>query len=148
LSYFEDLDDILDCAGKKNRVVHEAIMTQHHTWPESLHTFIAENRYGKLLSVESYFYSNLEKNPANYRFKKTMGGGCFYDFSPYWIHFLQQTLGLVPSEIKVNPEFDADLNIDASVYVELGYDGARAKFHASFNKPLKLRIRLFLRMPG
>ena len=132
-----DTNEIIRISKENNLIVHEALMTQHHEWAEKISDIIRSEQYGRLTKVISYFYSTIEENATNYRFNKDMGGGCFYDFSPYWIHFLQKTVGLNPMEISVTPTINGKYNIDAETDVYLKYPGCEVEFHASFNKPFK-----------
>jgi predicted dehydrogenase len=130
--------DILQDAVSKNKIhILEALMMQHHPWKDKVREIVDSEKYGCIISVETIFNLELtEKNSESYRYYPNLGGGVYFDCSPYWLLFLQYSLGLKPVKISASSEFDGPNNIDMDFEACLAYEnGVEARFYTSYRKP-------------
>lgn len=119
-----------DAAGV---VVAEALMAQHHPWQGVVRELLRAPEVGPVERVETRICFPLaEERIARLR-PPAQGGGAFCDAAPYWLQFLQATLGLEVREVEAAGSFagpgGADLAFDARLALA---GGTMATLHAGY----------------
>jgi len=132
-----DFNRIKDAVNNNNVHILEALMMQHHPWQDRLKEIITSGKYGKIISTETTFCLELtEKNKNSYRYFPDLGGGVFFDCSPYWVQFMQLCLGLNFSSITSFSKFDGPNKVDLEFEAVLKFGpDVESKFFTSYIKP-------------
>lgn len=119
-----------DAAGV---VAAEALMAQHHPWQGVVRELLGAPEMGPVERVESRICFPLaEERIARLR-PPAQGGGAFCDAAPYWLQFLQATVGLEVRDVEAEGSFDgpggAELACDARLALA---GGVTAVLHAGY----------------
>lgn len=117
-------------------VVAEALMAQHHPWQGAVRELLRAPEMGPVERVETRICFPLaEERIARLR-PPSQGGGALCDAAPYWLQFLQATVGLEVREVEAEGSFTgpggAELACDARLALA---GGVTASLHAGYLEP-------------
>lgn len=132
----ENMSNIQEACMQHNVHLLEGIMVQHHPWQAYIKQMIENNTYGALRSVKTQISFQLDASSDNYRCKKALGGGAFWDEGPYWIQFIQYILGLQPKTYNGYSDFSGPDGCDWTFQASMAYKGGiHVDFTTSFEMP-------------
>lgn len=122
-----------DAAGV---VVAEALMAQHHPWQGVVRELLRAPEMGPVERVETRICFPLaEERIARLR-PPAQGGGAFCDVAPYWLQFLQTTVGLDVKEVEAEGSFAGPAGADLACGARLALaGGVTAGLHAGYLEP-------------
>jgi len=103
---------LIQLAKEKNRVLCEAFMYTYHPQFRKVMELIQSPSFGKILNFSCYFGIPTLDNPGFRNFKE-LGGGAFLDVGSYTFFTAVSLLGKLPTELKVEIEYQND-GIDRS----------------------------------
>jgi predicted dehydrogenase len=98
--------------------VFEAVATAGHPWQRTVHDFIHDETYGRLVNAETRVRFAVPA-PGGYRDRPELGGGIFYDAASYWLQAVQATIGLEPVRVEGRSDFDGPNGVDRSFEASL-----------------------------
>lgn len=148
--------EIADAAQRSGVCVVEAVPTAGHDWLREVGAMVADRRYGRLREVRTGIRFAAPA-PGGYRDSVELGGGIFLDCASYWLHALQQTVGLDGATGTGRAEFARPDGVDRSfVAVVTSADGVPAVLRCEFGdghradhefvfEDATVRLRNFLR---
>lgn len=122
-----------DAAGV---AVAEALMVQHHPWQGVVRELLRAPEMGPVERVETRICFPLSAERIAGLRPPARGGGAFCDAAPYWLQFLQATLGLDVREVEAEGSFAGPGGADLAFAARLELaGGAAAVLHASYLDP-------------
>jgi predicted dehydrogenase len=98
--------------------VFEAVATADHPWQQTVHNFIHEETYGRLVKAETRVRFAVPA-AGGYRDRPELGGGIFFDAASYWLQAVQATMGLDPVAAEGRSDFDGPNGVDRSFEASL-----------------------------
>ncbi len=156
---FSQIKKIKEAILKKKLLFAEALMYRYHPQIIKVMELINENEIGKLISMESYFGSNIltKKNFFGFRkineenriYNKELGGGAILDLGCYPSSFSLLISSLVPNinynqieVLNVKKEVGRT-GVDLDSYAELNFSNKlNAKIGASFTQNLGKKTKI------
>ncbi|MDQ3017715.1 MAG: Gfo/Idh/MocA family oxidoreductase [Bacteroidota bacterium] len=121
----EDIIIIEEMSRRTGKLVMEGAMHLYHPQTELWKSIISEGKLGDIHSLRSCFSFNLDRDPGNYRWDATRGGGALWDVGVYPISLFQFLLGEKPFSglCTMYEESGIDLSTSAILQYKKGVTG-------------------------
>jgi dTDP-3,4-didehydro-2,6-dideoxy-alpha-D-glucose 3-reductase len=115
--------------------VFEAVATADHPWQQTVHDFIHDETYGRMVRLHTSIRFAVPA-PGGYRDRPELGGGIFFDAASYWLQAVQATIGLEPTTAEGRSDFDGPNGVDRSFEASLRWaTGIEATLTAEVGEP-------------
>ena len=114
---------------RSGRLMMEAFCHIYHPRLADLMSAIGEGRLGDLVSIELNFVNPLD-NPADFRWKRALGGGATYDLLVYCTTLVTTIMGAQPESVVARQTLRGE--VDLSMGAILQFPATMAMLHASF----------------
>ena len=127
----EEVDQLLEAAGRCGVTIQEATMMRFHSQTAYLRDLIAEGAIGEVRMGRGLFTFTLER-PGDIRLDPAMGGGSIWDLGSYCVSFARTVLQAEPVEVH-GVQATGPTGIDMSFSGHLKFStGAFFHFFSSF----------------
>lgn len=135
-----ELAEALQVVAKNGVYFQEALMIANHPWREAIDEIVSNNSYGRLIGIETTL-TTVFKDVENYRYKDVIGGGCFFDYSPYWADITLRAIdsGVKKIEIEEASYYPTGIDTDSQILIHFE-NGCTSRLTTSFNKPFKAEV--------
>lgn len=114
-------------------LIMEGVMTGAHPWQELVKQWIREERYGRLLEINTLMSTRIPSDQTNYRTRPEAGSGTFFDEGCYWVQMLQKIVGLeayrIQSVRKINNSAGTDVDFQTVILLD---NRIVSRFHCTF----------------
>ena len=112
------------------KLISEGFMIRHHPQWRQAKAWIESGRIGELVAVQTAF-SYFNRDPANIRNRKDVGGGALYDIGCYAVNSSRYLFGREPLRAVALIERDPDFGTDRLTSGLVDYGGAHLTFTCS-----------------
>ncbi len=112
--------EIVKNCQKNNVVLYENFMCDYHPQHQKVLDLIKEGGIGTPAVFRGYFGFPLLA-PDNFRYDKTLGGGCLNDAGAYTIFMARKILGCEPVTVMANLDYDQSRGVDMRGAAELDF---------------------------
>ena len=127
-----EAEEMAAAARSHNRVIMEAVMYRFHPRMEEAQRLVASGAIGVPQVVRSTFTFHFY-DPADYRYRREMGGGALLDVGVYCITAARMMLAGDPVFAAARGVWDPTTGVDVTEAVVLGFpEGRMATFVSSF----------------
>lgn len=122
----EETARTIEAAKKAGRRLFEASHYHFHPTSRRLIEAVRGGALGRILSVEAWFNTPVERTSAEFRWDARFGGGCLRDIGYYPLHFTRWIAGAEPTDIVVISRLDTPEGVDAALAATFSFPGGVA----------------------
>lgn len=138
----EDAETLVAVARETGRIICEAFMVRSHPQWQQAREWVRSGRIGELVSAQIAF-SYFNRNAADIRNRKDLGGGALYDIGCYAVNTSRYLFGREPVRAIALIERDRDFGTDRLSSGMLDYGGAHLTFTCSTQAVAYQRVNIF-----
>jgi predicted dehydrogenase len=135
-------DALVAVQRETGKLIAEAFMVRHHPQWQQVRAWVQEGRIGELVSVQIAF-SYFNRDAANIRNRKDVGGGALYDIGCYAVNTARYLFGREPVRAVALIERDAEFGTDRLTSGLLDFGGAHLTFTCSTQAVPYQRVNAF-----
>ena len=138
----DDAATLIAVQRETGKLVSEAFMIRNHPQWRQAKDWVTSGRIGELIGVQTAF-SYFNRDAANIRNRKEVGGGALYDIGCYAVNTARYLLGREPSRAIALIERDPDFGTDRLTSGLVDFDGAHLTFTCSTQAVPYQRVNAF-----
>jgi predicted dehydrogenase len=138
----KEAETLLGVQKETGKLISEAFMIRNHPQWRQAKEWVASGRIGELVSVQTAF-SYFNRDAANIRNKKDVGGGALYDIGCYAVNTSRYLFGREPVRAMAIFERDPEFGTDRLVSGVLDFGGAHLTFTCSTQAVFYQRLNAF-----
>src|SRR4051812_25978569 len=135
-------ETLLGVQKETGKLISEAFMIRNHPQWRQAKEWVTSGRIGELVSVQTAF-SYFNRDGANIRNKKDVGGGALYDIGCYAVNTSRYLFGREPVRAMAILERDPDFGTDRLSSGLLDFGGAHLTFTCSTQAIFYQRVNAF-----
>jgi predicted dehydrogenase len=137
-----DAQTLVAVARDTGKLIAEAFMVRHHPQWRQARAWVQDGRIGDLVSVQTAF-SYFNRDAANIRNRKDVGGGALYDIGCYAVNTSRFLFGREPVRAIAVVERDPDFGTDRLSSGVLDFGGGHLTFTLSTQAVPYQRVNAF-----
>lgn len=138
----EEADTLVRVQKETGKIISEAFMVRCHPQWQQAKAWVEGGRIGDLVSVQTAF-SYFNRDAANIRNRKDVGGGALYDIGSYAVNTSRYLFGREPRRAIALIERDPQFGTDRLTSGLLDYGGAHLTFSCSTQAVPYQRVNAF-----
>ncbi|KYF60027.1 NAD-binding protein [Sorangium cellulosum] len=138
----EDAEALVDVQRETGKLIAEAFMIRNHPQWQQVRDWVRRGKIGELVSVQAAF-SYYNRDAANIRNKKAVGGGALYDIGCYAVNTSRFLFGREPVRAMALVDHDPEFGTDRLTSGLLDYGGAHLTFTCSTQAVPYQRVNAF-----
>jgi predicted dehydrogenase len=138
----EDAQTLVAVQRETGKLISEAFMIRNHPQWQHAKELVQSGRIGDLVSVQTAF-SYFNRDAANIRNKKELGGGALYDIGCYAVNTSRYLFGREPVRAIALVERDPAFGTDRLTSGLVDYGGAHLTFTCSTQSVAYQRVNVF-----
>ena len=137
----EEVDRMIEAAGRNQVVLFEAYMYRHHPQTLKVQELVGQGAIGDVRLVHAVFSYTLNR-PGDVRLDPTLGGGSLWDVGCYPVSFAQAVTGTAPAEV-FGWQKPGDSGVDMTFAGQVRFaGGVLAQFDSSFQAAFRARAEV------
>jgi predicted dehydrogenase len=137
-----DAETLVAAQRESGKLVAEAFMVRYHPQWRQAKAWVQDGRIGELVSVQTAF-SYFNRDAANIRNRRDVGGGALYDIGCYAVNTSRYLFGREPQRAIALIERDPDFGTDRLTSALVDYGGAHLTFTCSTQAVPYQRVNAF-----
>jgi predicted dehydrogenase len=138
----KDAATLLGVQRETGKLIAEAFMVRYHPQWRQAKAWVESGRIGELVSVQTAF-SYFNRDAANIRNRKEVGGGALYDIGCYAVNTSRYLFGREPERAIALIERDPEFGTDRLTSGLVDYGGAHLTFTCSTQAVPYQRVNAF-----
>jgi predicted dehydrogenase len=135
-------ETLLAVQKETGKLISEAFMIRNHPQWRQAKEWVTSGRIGELVSIQTAF-SYFNRDGANIRNKKDVGGGALYDIGCYTINLSRMLFGGEPDDVLARVVHDPALGVDVLTSAILGFGDGVATFTVSTRVETDQRVDVY-----